>query len=223
MLPSATEIVSALGLFEDLVAVTYACDFPFGVSKKAIVVNTKLPSGLSSREIDRLVCEFSERGESLYNIDVNRLQQLDPDLIVTQELCDVCAAAPGDLRTVLEAFHPVPPIVSLNPHTLADVCNDIRAVGIATGRSEVAKDIVDRFWGQVAAVREQTRQYHRPRVVCLEWLDPPFVAGHWVPEMVHIAGGIDVLGRAGQPSFRTSWKAVVDSHPDVIVLIPCGY
>lgn len=227
LLPSSTEILYALGVGESVRGVTHECDFPAEARKKRVVVNSRLPHAASQSEIDRLVREFTARGESIYAVDAAALREIDPDLIVTQDLCHVCAASPDDLAAALNTLPRMPQILSLNPHSLGDVWNDICSVGAATGTDSVATSLVDELKRKVAnissAADSAAEKKGRPRVVCLEWLDPPYVGGHWVPEMVALAGGNDVLGVAGQPSFRVEWAQVVESRPDVIIVMPCGY
>jgi iron complex transport system substrate-binding protein len=148
---------------------------------------------------------------------------IEPDLIVTQDLCHLCAATPDDLGAALAHLERQPQIVTLNPHSLADVCADILTVGEATGRGEQANTIVAEFERGIANVERSVAGLDRPRVLCLEWLDPLYVAGHWVPEMVERAGGVDVLGHQGKPSFRVEWESVIATRPEVIVIMPCGY
>ncbi len=194
-LPSGTEILFALGLGDSVVGVTFECDYPAEARSKAVVVYTKLTSGLPEREIDRQVNEFSQQGRSLYRLDADKLRELKPDLIVTQDLCHVCAASPDDLGAVLGTLSPCPQVLALAPRTIARVWNDIITVGNATGRTAEAAALVGNLERKIAQLRKDRGENH-PRVLCLEWLDPPFAAGHWVPEMVKLAGGIDVLGRA---------------------------
>jgi len=221
-LPSGTEILFALGLGDSVMGVTFECDYPPEARTKPIVVHSQLPSGLPEREIDRQVREFSERGQSLYRLDAEKLRKIKPHLIITQALCQVCAASPDDLGPALEVLCPVPAVLTLSPHSLQDVWEDIIAVGHATGRVTQARELVTMLTGQIANV-ERTPSDTRLRVLCLEWLDPPFVAGHWVPEMVALAGGVDVLGRVGQPGFQVSWEEIAASDPDLILAMPCGY
>jgi iron complex transport system substrate-binding protein len=221
-LPSGTEILFALGLGDSVVGVTFECDYPAEVRTKAVVVYTKLPPGLPEHEIDRQVNEFSSRGRSLYRLHAEKLRELKPDLIVTQDLCHVCAASPDDLTMVLGTLSPCPQVLALSPRTIADVWNDIITVGHATGRTGEASALVANLEQKIAQVRKNQIE-SRPRVLCLEWLDPPFAAGHWVPEMVELAGGIDVLGRAGEPGAQVSWSAIEKTDPDVILAMPCGY
>ncbi len=222
-LPSATEIVYALGLGESLAGVTYECDYPPDARHKSVVVYTRLPGSLSAAEIDRQVNESMARHESLYQIDRQALSRIQPDLIITQDLCRVCAASPGDLDSAIGFLTRAPQVLSLNPRTLGDVWNDIRSVGEATRRVRQAAALVGELERRVAAVERAVRGRPRPRVACLEWLDPPYVAGHWVPEMVARAGGMDVLGKVGEPGFRVGWERVLGAQPEVVVLMPCGY
>ncbi len=217
-------MVYALGLEDSLAGVTYECDYPPEARRKPVVVHTRLPHLRSAAEIDRHVSEFMARGESLYRIDLEALQRTQPDLIITQDLCRVCAASPGDLSAVLAALPRAPQVLSLNPQTLGDVWKDIRTVGEATGRVREAGELVTELEGAVAAVEQAVATAtDRPRVLCLEWLEPPFIAGHWVPEMVSRAGGTDVMGKIGKPGFRASWEEVLSTQPEVIVVMPCGY
>jgi iron complex transport system substrate-binding protein len=223
LLPSATEILFALGLGDQVAGVSHECDFPPEARSKPVLIKSRISHTDSPAAIDRQVREFLARGESLYSVDFDMLAAIEPDLIVTQDLCHVCAATPGDLATALAHLVRQPRIVTLNPHSLADVCTDIRVVGEGTGRSEQANTVIAEFERGVSAVERAVADFSRRRVVCLEWLDPPYVAGHWVPEMVTRAGGIDVLGRAGQPSFRVEWETILQARPEVIVVMPCGY
>ena len=223
LLPSATEILFALGLGDQVVGVSHECDFPPEARTKPVLIKSRISHTESAAAIDRQVREFLARGESLYSVDFDVLAAIEPDLIVTQDLCHVCAATPDDLATALAHLRRQPRIVTLNPHSLADVCADIRAVGEATGRSAQASTVIAEFERGVSEVERAVAGFPRRRVVCLEWLDPPYVAGHWVPEMVARAGGIDLLGRAGMPSFRVEWEAILAAQPEVIVIMPCGY
>jgi iron complex transport system substrate-binding protein len=223
LLPSATEILFALGLGDQVAGVSHECDFPTEARSKPILIKSRISHTESAAAIDRQVREFLERGESLYSVDFEKLRAIKPDLIVTQDLCHVCAATPDDLGAALAQLERQPRVVTLNPHSLADVCANIRAVGEATGRAEQANAVVAEFEGRIANVERSVAGLDRPRVLCLEWLDPLYVAGHWVPEMVERAGGVDVLGRAGKPSFRVDWETVLAARPEVVVIMPCGY
>jgi iron complex transport system substrate-binding protein len=222
-LPSATEILFALGLADSIMGVTFECDHPCEARSKPVVVYTTLAPGLPEREIDRQVKMISGAGQSLYRLDVGKLREIQPDLVVTQDLCHVCAASPADLSAVLAQLPTVPEVISTSPRTVSDVWNDILRVGKGTGREAEARRLVTRLGDRIAEIQETSRQGDPPRVLCLEWLDPPFVAGHWVPEMVTLAGGIDVLGRAGEAGYEVDWPAIVTSAPDLILVMPCGY
>ena len=221
-LPSGTEILFALGLKDSIMGVTFECDYPLEAKSKPVVVFSKLPHGLSEPEIDREVKSFAARRESLYRLDREKLQQIQPDLIVTQELCHVCAASPDDLGAVFSGLRRMPEVLALSPKTVDDVLNDIARVGIATGRIEQAGRLIDTLRARIKVIAERQLR-HRPRVLCLEWLDPPFVAGHWVPEMVALAGGVDALGQGGTPSYQTDWQTIAEYDPDLVLLMPCGY
>jgi len=223
LLPSATEILFALGLGDQIAGVSHECDFPREAKSKPVLIKSRISHTESAAAIDRQVREFLERGESLYSVDFEMLRAIEPDVIVTQDLCHVCAATPDDLGAALAHLERQPRVVTLNPHSLADVCADIRTVGEATGRAEQANAVVAEFERAIANVERSVAGLDRPRVLCLEWLDPPYVAGHWVPEMVERAGGVDVLGHQGKPSFRVDWETALRAQPEVIVIMPCGY
>lgn len=220
-LPSSTEILFALGLDDSVHGVTFECDYPADARNKPVVVYSKLPHGLTENEIDRQVNDFSSREESLYRLDADRLREIQPDVIVTQDLCHVCAATPNDLGAVLASFVHPPQILALTPHNLEDIWKDIQTVGDACERSQQAKHLIRGIKQQIAALSPTPSS--PPRVLCLEWLDPPFIGGHWVPEMVALAGGIDVLGKPDQPGIPVSWDAIVAADPDIILAMPCGY
>ncbi len=222
LLPSATEILYALGLGNSVVGVTFECDYPEDARRKPLIVDSILPHDLSPEEIDRAVSEHAARGESIYRIDQDLLASLQPDLIVTQELCDVCAVNTSHLARTLHDLSFQPQVVSLTPHTLGDVFADIEAVGHATGRDLCARTLVAGLRDRLEAIRALPKP-HAPTVACLEWLAPPFNAGHWVPEMVALAGGLDHLGARGTDSVRIRWEQIRALDPDVILAMPCGY
>nr|HEV7952866.1 cobalamin-binding protein [Candidatus Acidoferrales bacterium] len=227
LLPSATEICYALGLGDSVLGVTHECDFPPEARQKRVVVTSRLPHTTDSAEIDRLVTEFTSRGESVYRVDAEALREIDPDLIITQDLCHVCAASPDDLAAALSSLPRMPKVLSLNAHTLDEVWADVIAVGAANNREKPAANLVEYLKDRVASVQRAVQPFiatrARPRIACLEWLNPVFNAGHWVPEMVALAGGEDVLAHAGKPSVRMEWQQVFDARPDVILISPCGY
>jgi len=220
-LPSSTEVLFALGLGESVCGVTFECDYPEEARSKPVVVYSKLPHGLPEREIDRQVNDYSAQGISLYRLDADKLREIQPDVIVTQDLCHVCAASPNDLGAVLSSFVIPPKVLPLTPHTVEEVWNDIQIVGDACERSDEARQLISSLKRRIAGLKPNLP--NPPRVLCLEWLDPPFVGGHWVPEMVALAGGIDVLGKAGEPGVPVSWDAIVAADPDLILAMPCGY
>lgn len=222
-LPSATEILFALGLESEVAGVTYECDYPAAARQRPVVVHTRLPADLTSGEIDRTVRAYVARGESLYRVDLDQLRRIQPDLIITQDLCHVCAASPGDLPEALAALSRPPQILSLTPSTLGDVFEDIRRVGEAAGRRAAAEELGRGLRARLARIEQVLAGVRaRPRVLCLEWLDPPYCGGHWVPEMVARAGGEDVLGRVGEASRRLTWEEIRAAAPDVVVVMPCG-
>jgi iron complex transport system substrate-binding protein len=224
-LPSATEIICALGLQNDLCGITFECDYPPEVRCKRVVVYTRLQHSTNPAEVDRQVNEAVQRGESLYRVDIEELRRIRPDLLITQDLCHVCAASSDDLAAALSVLPFSTRVLSLSPRRLTEIWDNVLSVGRATERLAEAEGLVERLMRSVETVRQLvvSDAQQCPRVVCLEWLEPPFVAGHWVPEMVEIAGGIDVMGRAGEPGFRTTWHEIFDAAPEIVILMPCGY
>jgi iron complex transport system substrate-binding protein len=225
LLPSATEIAFSLGLGESVVGVTHECDYPPEAREKPKVVKSIIDADKTdSAQIDRIVSEHLQAQKALYTIDLPGLRAADPDLILTQELCDVCAV---DYRQVIDAAQSLPrkpKVLSLMPKSLADVLQDILRVGEVTGKAKEALRLVQQLRQRIEGVKEKTsRSDLRPRVACLEWIDPIYNAGHWVPEMVELAGGYDGLGQKGEPSARVDWKRIVGFAPEVIVLMPCGF
>ncbi len=224
LLPSATEILYALGLDDSVMGVTHECDFPPAASKKPALIQPRLDPTAPAAVINQRVSEIIQRGESIYSVRDDLLREIEPDLIITQDLCHVCAASPDDLATALSKLEKQPRILTLAPHTLSDVWDDIRRVGAATGTEDAANALADRLRDEVQEIRAATKSMRvRPRVACIEWLDPLFNAGHWVPEMVECAGGIDVLAQPGKPSVQITSDDVACAQPDVVVIMPCGY
>jgi len=223
LLPGATEIIYALGLGDAITGVTHECDYPADAQNKPVVVRSAIdPKRMTSREIDSKVGEILEGGDNLYCIDAAALTESAPDLIVTQSLCDVCALDFDEVAKAANALAHKPEIISLNPHTLADVFEDILRVGVATQRLLVAQALVRDLRNRLDRVALPGPS-HRPRVVCLEWFEPLYVAGHWVPEMVQLAGGADVLSHIGEPSRKVEWADVIAARPEIILLMPCGF
>ncbi len=225
LLPAATEIAYALGLGDDLVGVSPECDYPPAAREKPVVSRALLPTeGASSSETSRMVGEKLESGGALYQVDETALRAAQPDVIVTQGLCEVCAPTLGDVEDVARRLPRAPDILSLDPHRIGDVLGDIERLARACGVEDRAAQVIEALRARIARVRVRAASAeHRPRTLCLEWLDPMFIAGHWVPEMVDLAGGADVLGRPGEKSRRVEPKDVVMASPDIAVLMPCGF
>jgi len=224
LVPSATEMLFALGLGSDLIAVTHECDYPPAAQQLPKVTRDVLPSGLSAAQIDAAVKERTLAGESIYELDTKLLGDLRPDLIVTQELCTVCAVAYDDVRTIADEIESQPMVIPLDPHTLGEVLGDARTLAQATNCKDAAVDLVREASDRIDRVRLAVRDARRrPRVAALEWLDPPFVAGHWTPQMIEHAGGEDVLGFAGEPSEERTWQEVAAAQPDIVIVMPCGF
>lgn len=224
LLPSATEILFALGFDKEVVGVSHECDFPAQVRSRRVVIHSRIPHGATPLEIDGLVRDFVSRGESVYAVDGQALSELAPDLIVTQDLCHVCAASPDDLATVLASFDSRPEVLCLNPQDLGDVWRDILWVGEETCRGFEAETILKKIGTQLGRIEGQLENIReRPRVAFLEWLQPLYVGGHWVPEMIALAGGQDVFGKVRTPSFRVSLEDVMEAAPEILVIAPCGY
>jgi iron complex transport system substrate-binding protein len=225
LLPSATEMLFALGLGDEITGVTHECDYPPEANTKPRVTVSHIDSTVASGEIDRQVTERFGAGQQLYGIDEGVLRAEPPNLIVTQDLCPVCAVAPSDFAGHMESAGCRAEIVTLNPNRLEDVLADVRRVGEATGRSAQAEALAGALSDRIEAVRAATTGADaRPRVLCLEWLDPPMPAGHWVPEMIRLAGGDDRgLIEPGEPSRKLPWPEMVAADPEVIALTPCGF
>jgi len=223
LLPSATETLFALGLDEEIVGVSHECGFPPRAKSKTCVVRSRLPSDATPSEIDRLVREHVERGESIYTVDAELLEALEPDLVITQDLCYVCAATPDELAAALARISKQPEILSLDPLDLGDVWRDILWIGERAGRRERADAFVEEIGLRLAQIEIDAAYFgRRPRTVLLEWLQPCYVGGHWVPEMISLAGGNDVLGKSKRPSYRVTIQEVIAAAPEVLFIAPCG-
>ena len=223
LVPSSTEMLFALGLGSEVVGVTHECDFPEAARELPKVTRDVLPPGLSSAQIDAAVKERTLAGDSIYQLDVEQLRALEPDLIVTQALCAVCAVSYDDVRAIAEELEPRPQVISLDPNTVGEVLGDARTLAQATGAKDAAVELVRDASDRIDRVRLAVRGARRPRVAALEWLDPPFVAGHWTPQLIEYAGGEDVLGFAGEHSEERSWDEIAAAQPDIVVVMPCGF
>ena len=223
LVPSATETLFALGLGDDVVAVTHECDYPPEAAELPHLTRTVIPPGLTSAGIDEAVRERTERGEPIYELDHTTLREVAPDLIVTQALCEVCAVSSDDVRAVAEEMHPVPNVLSLDPTTLGEVLAGARDLAAAGGVPDEGARLVEHAAVRIDLVREEVADAPRAPIVALEWLDPPFVGGHWVPQMIDLAGGDDLLGFAGEKSRTASWEEIGAVRPEVVVAMPCGY
>ena len=223
LLPAATEMVCALGLADRLVGVSHECNYPGIVATRPRVTRSALPSGLSQAEIDTFVTARLRNGESLYEIDETLLRSLEPDLILTQDLCEVCGVSSKETDRACEMLAKSPSVLRFSPKCLADINENLRTLAQATGRSDLAERVIAELQGRTTQVARRVAELPRPRVFCMEWLDPPYCSGHWVPEMVEIAGGIDSLSRKGADSVRISWDDVLAWAPEVMFLMPCGF
>ncbi len=224
LLPSATEIVCALGLADYLVGVSHECDYPADVvAGLPRLTRSAVPHGLASAAVDAAVSDLLRRGESLYAVEEVTLAALNPDLLITQELCDVCAVSYDDVCRISQRLPSRPQVVSLTPPDLQGIFADIVTIAAATGVEERCQALIASLHTRLDQVAAQVTGRPHPRVFLLEWLDPPFAAGHWAPEMVTLAGGTEVLGKAGEKSFRVTWPQIIAAQPEVILIAPCGY
>lgn len=224
LVPSATEMLFALGLGDSVVGVTHECDYPDEAVERPHLTRSVIPDGLSAAEIDREVRERTAAGGAIYELDAEELRELQPDLIVTQAVCEVCAVSFDDVTAVAAEMEGPPEVLSLDPTTLGEVIADLRRLGVAAHVQEEAEELIlamgDRLDAVAAAVADAAEQ---PTVLALEWLDPAYVGGHWVPQMIEHAGGLDLLGFAGEKSRVASWEEIGASRPRVVVAMPCGY
>ena len=223
LVPSATEMLFALGLGSDVIGVTHECDFPSDVAILPRVTRDILPSGLSAIEVDAAVKERTLAGESIYELDTDRLHELQPDLIITQILSQIAGASYGDVRTVAEELDSQPMVISLDPHTIGEVLGDARTIAQATDSKDAAVDLIREASERIDRIRLAVRGTRRPRIAALAWLDPPYAAGDWTPQMIEYAGGEDVLGFAGEPSDERSWEEIAAVEPDIVIVMPRGF
>ena len=223
LVPSATEMLFAIGAGEEVVAVTHECDFPPEALDLPKVTRDVIGPGLDARSIDTAVRELTEAGQAIYELDEQALTRLQPDLIVTQALCAVCAVSVDDVRALAERMDPAPEVLSLDPSTLGEVLADVRILGEKADHEAGAVALIDRCAERIDRVREAVADARPPSVLALEWLDPIYVAGHWVPQMIEFAGGIDLLGFSGEKSTVFTWEQCKAAGPEVVVVMPCGY
>ncbi|HXH77705.1 cobalamin-binding protein [Nocardioides sp.] len=223
LLPSTTEILFAIGAGPEVVGVTFECDSPAEARTRRIVSTTAIPEGLTPREIDEFVVAAMAAGDDLYHLDEGALADLEADLVVTQDLCAVCAVDVSVVDDALAHLGCTAEVLTIDPHTLGEVLDSIRTLGRATGRVAEADALVQSLHQRLEQVVRRVAHRPRPRVVVLEWTDPLFAPGHWIPEMVDLAGGEPVLGSAGAKSVRTTWEDVHAAEPDVVIVAPCGF
>jgi iron complex transport system substrate-binding protein len=223
LVPSSTELLFALGLGDSVVAVTHECDYPPQAADRPHLTRSVIPAGLAAAEIDAAVRERTAAGRALYELDEPRLAELAVDLIVTQAVCEVCAVSFDDVVAAAGRLATRPRVVSLDPATLDDVLADLARLGAAAGAAQAGAALLAAAERRIAAVRAAVEGASRPRVAAVEWLDPLFLGGHWVPAMVELAGGVDVLGVAGAKSRTAGWDELERARPDVVVSMPCGY
>lgn len=223
LVPNGTEILFALGAGDMVVGVSHECDFPEEARRRPVLTGSALRPGMTAAEVDGAVSAQVGSGHSLYTLDEAAIAELKPDVIVTQELCPVCAVSTEQVEGATRPLPRCPEVVSLDPRSLADVFADIRRVGELTGRGTEATALLAELARRLEAVRSAVAGKPRPRVLALEWLDPPFAGGHWVPEMIGLAGGIDAIAEPGSHSARLTWDQIAEADPDVVVAMPCGF
>lgn len=225
LVPGATEVVAALGLADQLVGISHECDFPTSVRHAPVMIEPIVGKGrTTSAEIDRQVKQLVATGQKLYRLNEQAFRQAQPDLILTQDLCHVCAVTPDQLTQAIQSLKHRPNVVTLGPTTLEEMINDVERIAKAVDRLSEGQALANSLRGRLDLVHARTiAMTSRPRVVCLEWLAPLYAAGHWVPEMVELAGGHDVLGSKDTPSRETTWGEVEAAQPDIVLVLPCGY
>lgn len=225
LLPSTTEILYELELGDSVTGVTHECDYPPQVKEKNTVTMSFIdPENLGSREIDELVSKNAQEGKTTYLIDRDVLKEANPDIIFTQELCEVCAVSGNEVQKAVKVLGHTPEIISLEPTNIEEILENIITIGIATNTLDAATEKVDKLRSRIERIRSLLgSERDRPRVFCLEWLAPPYVGGHWVPEMVQIAGGDNGIGQAGKPSFQVTWEDILEFAPQILFIMPCGF
>ncbi len=223
LVPHATELLFALGLGDDVVGVTHECDYPEAAQDLPQVTRDVLEPGLSPGEIDAAVRARTAAGESIYELDEELVRELEPDLVVTQALCHVCAVSVDEVQALAQSLPSPPRVIALDPTTYGETVGDVRTIAQATNAKDAALDLIARTARRADVVRLAVRGAPRPRVAALEWMDPVFVAGHWTPQLIEMAGGEDVLGFDGEPSRQATWDEVAAAQPEVVIVMPCGY
>jgi iron complex transport system substrate-binding protein len=223
LVPHATELLFALGAGQEVVGVTHECDYPPQALERMRITRDVLPAGLDARAIDAAVRERTLVGESIYELDRDALARAEPDLIVTQALCPVCAVSYEDVTALAEELPTHPHVIALDPNTLGETQSDVRTLAAATGREGEGAGLIERAAARIEQVQQGVADLPRPRVLALEWLDPAYVAGHWTPQMIELAGGEDVAGRPGEPSEVLPWAELARAQPEVVIAMPCGY
>ena len=225
LVPGATEVVAALGLADRLVGISHECDFPAAVRHAPIMVEAAMSSDMTdSAEIDHRVKALMDSGRPLYRLNEQAFANARPDLILTQDLCDVCAVTPSQLGRAIHSLTVPPYLMTLHPSSLGDVISDVERIGKALGRASKGRELAQSLHRRIAAVRTRSASLRtRPRVICLEWLSPLYIGGHWIPEMVTLAGGQDMLGRMNQPSRQVTWDEVRAADPAIVLVMPCGF
>ncbi|MGE0469945.1 MAG: cobalamin-binding protein [Nitrospira sp.] len=225
LVPGATEVVASLGLTDHLVGISHECDFPPSIRQVPVLIEPRVEAHLTaSLDIDQRVKELVSSGSPLYQLNEQAFHLARPDVILTQDLCHVCAVTPDQLARAIQSLPLPPDILTLSPTTLEDMIHDIERIAGAVDRLERGHALAAELRRRLSHINQKNMGIHsRPRVVCLEWLDPLFVAGHWVPEMIDLAGGHDVLGSRHAPSYETTWREVETAHPDMLIVMPCGY
>jgi iron complex transport system substrate-binding protein len=223
LVPHATELLFALGLGPEVVGVTHECDHPPAALERTQITRDVLPGGLSAAEIDAAVRERTLEGQAIYELDRRALAELEPELIVTQALCPVCAVSYEEVAELAGELPSRPRVISLDPKTVQETLGDVRTLAEATGSRDRGLELVRDATERIERVGLAVAAQRRPRVAALEWLDPVYVAGHWTPQMIELAGGEDALGIAGEPSRSVSWETVAAAEPEVVVVMPCGY
>lgn len=224
-LPSATEILYELGLGDDVVGVTHACDFPSGVKGKTVVVRSVFDaSKLSSEDIDKMIVQLVREGRAVYAVDDKALKSVDPDLIVAQGLCEVCSPHIKELDRAMNILNNKPEVIVLDPHDMDGILSSISDIARKVGREKKADALIALLKRRIDHVSSKAKNAkNKPKVLCIEWLDPLFTSGHWVPQMVELAGGINGISQKGEPSRRMQWSEIIEFDPDIIVLMPCGF